>query len=160
MKFNPKMMVYVIAIIAIAIICLASVNLLAGGVDTLTKPKYTVHVYCKVHYDTLSGWSINDVTYQKEKEGLLDLLWIKWPWETYDVFVEGILKGEGKTYKASTWIGKLNVIYSDKDCALDFKHVIPGTYTLTIKVYEAEKGVINVSNKVLQASKTVNNIVV
>ena len=160
MKFTPKMMVYVTTIIIIAIICLASVNLLAGGVDTLTKPKYTVHIYGNVHYDAVTGWSVGDINYEKEREGLLDLLWFKMPWETGDVLVEGTLKGGNKTYKASTWIGRLNVIYSNREFALDFKHVIPGTYTLTVKVYEADKGMIRVSNKVLQASKVVNNIIV
>lgn len=147
------------AILIVVIVCLASINLLAGGVDTLTKPKYTLHIYGNVHYNALSGWSVGDISYEKEREGLLDLLWFKLPWETGDVLVEGVLKGE-KTYKASTWIGRLNVVYSNREFVLDFKHVIPGTYSLTIKVYEAEKGLIGVNNKVLQTSKVVDNIVV
>lgn len=154
MKIMPRTVFWVVVIIVVMLTSLMVVNFLAGGVDTITQPKYTVHVYGKVHYDALTGWSLGDVSKETEKEGLLSLLWFRWPWQTGDVLVKGILYDSKHSYEAEVWIDKLNIIYSDKSFALDFKHVVEGTYNLSVKVYEGEKKLVGTSNMVLQVSKT------
>lgn len=136
----------VILIVLVIIAAAFAIAVVAGGVGG-----NKVTVKGNVSYNIITGWGVTYDDCIVKEDGILTLLWYM-PWETKDIEVVVELS-DGKTYSASEWVDKLNLIIGSTSFSIDVRHVSEGDYTGTIYVYEVEKGFLfGEKSRVLQAS--------
>lgn len=109
--------------------------------DTVIEGK-RVTVHGTVSYNMATGWDITTSSYNVVDDSLFNIAFFYMPWETKDVLVEIILinNQDGTQYTGHRWIGRSNVIYSNKPYEVMVNFVPVGSYSATIVLYEVDKG--------------------
>ena len=95
-----------------------------------------------VSNNLVTGWSIEVSEYFIRDDGIFEVALWYLPWETKDIliFVEIEHAVTKEVYIGESWIGKANVIYSDKNYEVVVHYLPDGQYYGDIYVYEVDKG--------------------
>jgi hypothetical protein len=96
----------------------------------------------RVSYNIASGWDISAESYNAVDDSLFHIAFFYMPWQTKDILVEATLvnTATGEQYNGLSWIGRANVVYSNKPYDVTISFMPEGSYTATLVLYEVDKG--------------------
>jgi len=101
----------------------------------------TVTVSGNVNHNIVTGWDLSFNSYTTQKSSLFGLELFYMPWETKDILVEVVLTNVDtqEKYEGHSWVGRANILYSNKPFTVDINYVKEGIYNGEAFLYEGEK---------------------